>query len=100
MDMDVHGPGSDIARCVPGEGDQLAASERSAGIAGQGGKELEFPRAEVDRPPVMSKAASDDIQVEAVGHGQICPGGEWRAATLPDISWLDVGHRPIVGLDR
>jgi hypothetical protein len=100
MDMDVHGPGPDLSGGVPGEGDQLAASECSAGIGGQGGEELEFPRAEVYGPSVMSKTASDDVEVEAVGHRQLHPSGKWMDAPVLDISWLDVGHRSTVELDQ
>lgn len=84
MDVDVHGPGSDLSGRLPGEGDQLVAGERSAGVAGQGGKQLELSWAEVDGASVMSKSAPDDIEVESVGHGQLR---------------LDVDHRPIVRLE-
>jgi hypothetical protein len=99
MDMDVHRPGADLAGGVPREGDQLAAGESSAGVAGEGGKELELPRSEVHGPSVMSKTASDDIEVEAVGHRQLRPTGERRLERVATGCWFDIDHRLIVERD-
>ena len=80
--MDVHGPWSDLASRIPRERDQLTSRERPAGVAGKGGEELEFPGSQVHGPPVMSKATSSDVEIEAVGDWQVGPSRELRVAAV------------------
>ena len=72
-------------------------------MARKGGEELEFPRAQVNGTPVMAKATSDEIEIEAFGHRQLGSIRGARAGTISDLSTgrgVDIQHRIIVRLDR